>query len=944
MKKNDKLIVLFGVVVLVLASIGVYYWAPEEATTTIDVKGLTDISGTLSSLPKAITVSSSSPFYALIATPLAVHYDIDGCQEVLPLYVKDLSDSSRAVERAEDMIGISSDITIGCEYKKSLKVLSLDIAKNFWESSEGALIIEESQNGYDLGVAAVPIASYLSIPVIVTDTIDGDVREVLDTLGVTSSIVCGDIQGYGKTLKFNNADEIVNASIDIVTKKFKDVKYVTITNPLDTTTATVLDNKMYNFEGTISSSSITPTNLVNMLLGSLKGAPSSAKLEFEIPKDYKYARVIIDAKNLVNENIEKTGSVMFVTLRDPEGNNIGFIVSGGGVPVRDSNGDIKEDRVHWETIIYDQPGTYSLGVAGQIVASKKTDYKVDVTVESLSSSITPSMKGLSSIAPYLTAYHQGIIFAKPDFAFVANESIVSNPASGVAYPVSNPGLIQDSNKHTFKIHESVNKILAKIAKVDLKVDDDESLKALRKTYDKDPVYIALVGDAVMIPHYYYYDTEDANTLHYGWDVAGDFIYGNIDPKPRDDQVSVYAYDKFTEYPWQENIVGRITGWDVQDASALIVRTIFYNNVLDNMDDSDWKNTATVQTGSGTDFQRLPGFDTIRKLMGHSEELAVKWPTGEAHFENMMISDAIATGGFDVISTENLKSMRVGFSTETLNKISKLGLLNRILFPKARIKLLASEGKIHGGVNQESSNFIFSFGHGQPMGFEHADIQLEAMAFRPVILNQIISRNFVNMPTGLSRLGEYDVRAVENMDLGPSVMMVESCYVGRIDGLYPECCTSQAYLHAGVNAFIASSRGSPGPGYLDARPRAKGFGIREYIKTTLNPSLQKPHFSGLHAVNLFTELAENNVDVGTAFRNARNNFFPMDVNSTFFWTPPLSLQIQTYDDLSLFLKNLRPTAGGDDARCLEKKYTCLFEYNLFGDPAFNLYEPDNEGVR
>jgi hypothetical protein len=943
MKKNDKLIVLFGVIILVIASIGVYYWVPEEAKTTVTVQELAAISGTLSNLPRAVTASSSSPFYALISTPLAVHYDIDGNQEVLPLYIKDLSDPSSAVERAEDMIGISSDITIGNAYKKSLKEISLEVAKNFWESSEGALIIEESQCGYNLGVAAVPIASYLSIPVIVTDKVDNDVRETLESLGVTSSIVCGDIDGYGKTIKFNNADEIVNATIDIVTKKFEKVKYVTLTNPLDVTKAKVLNNVSYSFEGTVSSASITLSNLIHMIRGPKKGAPSSAKLEFSIPKDYKYARVIIDAKNLVNEDVEKTGSVMFVTLRDPDGNNIGFIVTGGGVPVRDSNGNIKEDRVHWETIIYDQPGTYTLGIAGQIVASKTTDYKVDVTVENLSSSIVPSMVGLSSVAPYLTAYHQGIIFAKPDFAFVANESIVSDPSQGVAYPVSNPGLIQDSNKHTFKIHESINKILAKLARIDLNVNDnDENLKLLRKTYDKEPVYIALVGDAVMIPQYYYYDTPDAVTLHYGWDVAGDFIYGNIDPKPRDDQVSIFAYDKFTEYPWQENIVGRITGWDVQDASALIARTIFYDNILNNMDNNDWKNTATVQTGSGTDFQRLPGFDTIRKLMGKSEELAVKWPTGEAHFENKMISNAISSGGFDVISTENLKSMRVGFSTETLNKISKLGLLNRILFPKARIKLLASEEKIKGGINQQDSNYIFSFGHGQPMGFEHADIQLEAMAFRPVILNQIVSRNFVNMPTGLSRLGEYDVRSVENMDLGPSVMMVESCYVGRIDGLYPQCCTSQAYLHAGVNTFIASSRGTPGPGYLDARAKAKGFGVREYIKTTLNPGLQKPHFSGLHAVNIFTDLTEKNDDVGTAFRNAKNNFFPMDVNSTFFWTPPLSLQIQTYGDLDLFLKNIRPTAGGDDAKCLDKKYTCLFEYNLFGDPAFNPYEPNNEG--
>jgi len=34
---------------------------------------------------------------------------------------------------------------------------------------------------------------------------------------------------------------------------------------------------------------------------------------------------------------------------------------------------------------------------------------------------------------------------------------------------------------------------------------------------------------------------------------------------------------------------------------------------------DWKNTANVQTGSGTDFQRIPGFDLFRKLLFRIDE-------------------------------------------------------------------------------------------------------------------------------------------------------------------------------------------------------------------------------------------------------------------------------------------------------------------------------------
>ena len=67
----------------------------------------------------------------------------------------------------------------------------------------------------------------------------------------------------------------------------------------------------------------------------------------------------------------------------------------------------------------------------------------------------------------------------------------------------------------------------------------------------------------------------------------------------------------------------------------------------------------------------------------------------------------------------------------------------------------------------------------------------------------------------------------------------------------------------------------------------------------------------------------------------------DADSEFFWTPPLSLNIQTLDDYNFFLDNIKPT-DNNDAKCMEKKYTCLLEYNLFGDPAFNPYEPINRG--
>ena len=845
------------------------------------------------------------------------------------------------------MIDAPIDLVIGGDYKDSIKNTSLELVNKYWKSSKVALIIENSQAGYQLGLPATPISSYLRIPVIVTNEIDENVRDILNKLGVKYTIICGEnISGYGKTLRFKNVDEIINTSIDLVIEKFGDIEYITLANPMDITEAEIINNTKYYFEGTVNSLSLTFTNIVNMALGSLTGTPTISYHEFIIPNEYNYARIKVHAENNINEDVEETGSKLQPILRDPDGNEIAYIFTAGGIPERDSSGAIIKDKVDWNTIVYDQPGAYTLKVSGKYITSKKGDYKIDVTVEHLNSSIVPQMPGLSSIAPYLTAYHKGILFAKPEFTFVGDENIIDDFPPGVVYPASNPDSIEDSNKHTFQMHESLNELLAKIRLIDL--EEEDGLKNLKEYCDKNPFYISLIGDTIMIPQYYYYDTEDANTLKYGWDVASDFIYGNIDPVPRDDKISIYPKDQFLtnydeKYPHQENIVGRITGWDAQDASALIARTIFYDNIIDNL--NDWKNTAVVQTGSGTDFQRVYGVDLLRKIIG-AHDLPFKWPTAEAHFENLIIQDSLKPGGFDIRSTENTESMRKGLSDEVLTKIKRLGPGNLILFPKIRAKIIAGEKIATGGIDQKESNFIFTFAHGQPMGYSHGDVQTNSIGFRPVLLQNFWNRFFFGtglpqLATGLGMVGGYDVRYVSNMELGPSVVFVESCYIGRIDGFPANCTTSQAYIHAGVNAFIASSRGTPGPGYLDARKNAKGFGVSEFIKTINNPELQEPHFSALHAVNIFEDLTKNDADIGTAFRNARNKFMD-DADSTFFWTPPLSLRIETSSDVDLLLNNIRPTSDDEDAKCMEKKYTCLLEYNLFGDPAFNPYEPSNKG--
>ena len=89
-KVKDKGIAIAGVLVLLFASVGIFLWNPfvEKDMTINGIEEFYSITGSFSNLPHAITVSDSNPFFALITTPLAIHYNSEGEQEILPMFIK----------------------------------------------------------------------------------------------------------------------------------------------------------------------------------------------------------------------------------------------------------------------------------------------------------------------------------------------------------------------------------------------------------------------------------------------------------------------------------------------------------------------------------------------------------------------------------------------------------------------------------------------------------------------------------------------------------------------------------------------------------------------------------------------------------------------------------------------------------------------------------------
>ncbi|KAA0001525.1 MAG: hypothetical protein FE048_05310, partial [Thermoplasmata archaeon] len=578
-----------------------------------------------------VIVSKENPFYALIATPVALYYDEYNQQHVQPLLVENISNPSDAIVRFKKLYGLQDAIVID---GKDIVQASIDIATQIWESSNEAIIVKNDFDGYSIAVNLVALASYKGIPVFVANNID-EITSTLNSLGVKTTYVCGDIEGYGSVVKFESIEDARDYMMNFVKQKFGGVGYIVMANPMDTVKPKVLSSVEYEFKNKTSSVAILPAQSFHALVTQ----QFMKTHEFEIP-DYKYARVKVDLFNLNSENVKELGDGIFLMIISPEGIPYVYTATGAGLAEYDDKGDITLDKVHYEFIICNKPGIYSARVIGRWFADVEGEYELKIKVEEIDTPVDPLMEDLSSLASYLAAYHRGIIWASPEFAYAGRQ--------GISQPGDNPEIIEESNAHVLAIHQQLNELLAEIA------DLPNDLATLWQHYKENPIYIAILADPTMVPMYYYKNPDDGYIM--GWGVPGDYIYGDIDPNPDD-----LENDTFTYYPFQENIVGRITGYDAEDASALIARTIFYNEIIEKL--GEWKQNATVQTGCGLEFQWVPVLTTIANLLLGSNE-PTKWPSGESFFINLRLCHDLEEGGFNVKRTHLLASQREGFENLT----------------------------------------------------------------------------------------------------------------------------------------------------------------------------------------------------------------------------------------------------------------------------------------
>jgi hypothetical protein len=755
---------------------------------------------------------------------------------------------------------------------------------------------------------------------------------------VQNLYVCGDltVPDSFTVHRFNSTVDIVETTCVVIQERFGFLpNYFTLANPLDTVAPEVLNSTSYEFNATVASSIVLPSQAVNMIL---HGASVSHTIE--IPEGYKYARLSFDLRNLNPVEAQLLGDRITFMLQDSKNETYFYASTAGGIPITDPEGNIVDDRVHFETVIYNQPGVYHVLVYGQFFASKNGEYNLKVQIDSIASPIVPLMPNLSSLAPYLAAYHQGVVFAETWFAFALDDGVMYNGTQvvGVTQPGGNYAVGPASNAHTKTIHDWLYATIETII-----FGAPGETQEIRDYFLAHPVYIAIVADPTMVPMYFYHNPDGVADTHngaiMGYYVPSDFYMADVDPRTNDPENDTYSY-----WPCQENIIGRPTGADTQDLSALLCRTFFYDDILAGL--GSWKDNAVVQTGCGLEFQNLPFFTRLESIIYGGRGEPTKFPTGESWFINKRLNLDMAAGGYNATSTFWLQSQREGFSADGLARIKSTGLLNRLLFPKSIVNMLSSSSKIKGGETQLNSSLIFAFAHGFFNLYEFGDVFIDSRGFPGV---SMWARIYPKVRSGLADKGTYDLREVRNMQYGPAVIFVESCITARTDGMLGTTVLSQAYLHAGVNAYVGATRVTADPGYLEPRPfpNGLGFGILGLLKASLVYKIKHQfpdlHFGAVIAEKTIEGLIANDSDIGTALRDSKNVFLALDANTTFLWSPPLTLSTgSTVLDAEL-ASQVGPLAQNEPTRVLDKKYVALHEFALYADPAFNPYQPCNEGT-
>ncbi len=581
---------------------------PSDELHEISISEVLELTSTRNPIEDIVVTSDESPMLPLIATPAGCWYNIGGTDEssgdtdhdetrhgLKPLLISMDGELDTNHYRIIDYLDSQTAMVLGSVQSTGAEEtfvaagtpaqISVMVAEYVFASAAGALIIQDDQEGYNLGVVAAPIASYLNIPVIVTDSFTNydSLRSNLRSLHVKYTIIIGDSASYiarqlgFKCILLETPAEINDNVLQVIRHRFGEINYITMTNPVDAAPPEIDEVAQEIMKGSVNNLKVQTGNLESDIVGE-----STQTFDITVPEGINRVQIYINFTKIEStplDPIKNTIEVephIFAYLWGPSNQLIAFAPS--------FSYDVGKDYIETQTI--DAPGTYTLEVdvyygtkgfntyAGTQFGISKIDAEYDVTVITSTQS-TPHLSWypkMSMMAAYLTASHGGIVLADPDFELTTEDYALEAEGYGTG-PYYETGLHETVNRKVEYVVESLNQTVESLSTFDLK-----------DGYLDGPAWLAVLAGPNMIPQHY--EPKDPSWVE-------DVIYGV--GWPTDIQ---YSMDLTLSN-------ARILGRDIGDVSALIARTLFYEPYVESHtqmikqeygDSEDWKNNFHFLAG------------------------------------------------------------------------------------------------------------------------------------------------------------------------------------------------------------------------------------------------------------------------------------------------------------------------------------------------------------
>jgi len=656
---------------------------------------------------------TNSRFYPLVATPLAAYYE-NGEQHLAPLLVRDSISPSVPVMRFLELYGSENTYTMP---EGDIEVLSREIANMFWKQADTILAIENSDRGYEMGLMAAPIASYLNIPVVVGTPDDS----------LTAGLNCKHVILIGNKIsppdgvpyiRLDGREEILSYLLRIMKNEFGSVDYIAMANPLDAKPIQIINRtEILNISGFDKAKP----------LGQCHPLEPNSLFNYTVPDGNQIIKfhLTFDLKSKNEEHLTPTGEGFHIfffdqTHIDPYTSPL---MDNASLFYTDTNA-YDHGEAYYEIDIYNNSGKYHFRLLPY--GKQDKNWSVVITAEEIDTNIRPQAPYLSTLAAYLVSCRKGLVISDSNFS------------KNIA------GKIGDINR---RFDVELNEAALDAACKDNMYADHvlDEIFGMMKTeglythYIQNTPYLAIIADNNMLPMYYY--PSEYPRQHYSFEGIR---------QPSDNLLADIDGDGYNLSCRLELAVGRIMGWDAQDVSALIARTLFYNDIIDKfqgLKNTEWKKSATMVIGLALQERMVLG----------------------PRIKYMQTKNILKKSGYGVDSITN------GFyNIENIKKLFE---------------------------NMSHSNLIWNEAHGRYYRYEY---------FFPPALTIFYSKVFLKLFYPKKQQSQYAVCNVKDMKLGPSTIGITACVAGLTDGVPLRCTNIMATLHAGANAIFVNTRCPSGP--------------------------------------------------------------------------------------------------------------------------------------